>query len=90
MEVVRIKRKLLWPSDDAGEMQESDDGEGNMVLDSDMAVKKQMTVTRPERQHRTKISERALDQFFIDLPNDHQTREVHPDLKKEALAIFST
>jgi len=32
------------------------------------------------------ITERELDQFFIDLPINHQT---HSDTKKEALTILS-
>jgi hypothetical protein len=35
------------------------------------------------------VTEKDMDQFFVDLPIDRQSRVVHPDLKKEALTILS-
>jgi len=35
------------------------------------------------------MDEKDLDQFFIDLPSDYQSRVMDSDLKKEALSILS-
>ena len=88
VEVIRVKRKVLWPFD------EQDKKEESAILGSDMKSAKHVTTvnTRPRRGYWTEnveVIERDLDQFFVDLPDDSRTSEVHPDLRKEALAIFS-
>ena len=88
VEVVTVKRNLLWTSDDqVGEAvaQEPSGEEDGSILKSDISSTEDIAVdTRPDDVQISK-----MDQFFIDLPIDHQAR-AHPDLKKEALAIFST
>ena len=98
MEVVRVKRKVLWTSEKGVmEPEPRDENEEETILDLDMesaedATKYMAVDTRSEREHMTEhveITERDLDQFFTDPPIDHQTQEVHSDLKKEALTILS-
>ena len=90
--MVRVRRKVLWTSDEEdGEAVEqersNEDGEG-AILSLDIGSGEKVD-TRREREYRTEneVTERSLDQFLTD---DHQVRTVHPDLKKEALAILST
>lgn len=98
VEVVRVKRKVLWSFDEeagGAEQEQSDKKEEGAILDLDMNstedVAKRTTIdTRAGRGHMTEHVAPHLDQFFIDLPEDHRARVVHPDLKKEAWAIFST
>ena len=99
VEVVRIKRKLLWTLDEGVvEQKPSDENEEEAVLDSDIdsesaedATKYMAVDTRSERgmNEHVEVTEKNLDQFFLDLPIDNQSRVVHSDLKKEALTILS-
>ena len=98
VEVVRVKRKVLWtPVQGVVEQEPSDENEEEANLDSDTNSAEDATDymavdTRLERGYKTEhveITERDLDQFFIDLPIDHQTRMLDSDLKKEALTILS-
>ena len=98
VEVVRVKRRVLWTSDEGVVEQEpSAESEEEATLDSDMEstedVMNYMAVdTRSgrgyEKEH-AEVTEKHLDQFFIDVPIDRQARVVHSDLKKEALAVLS-
>lgn len=89
--MVRVKRKVLWTSDEEdGEAVEqersNEEGEGAILslgLDTGSGEKVDTREYRTEHE----VTERSLDQFLTD---DHQVRTVHPDLKKEALAILST
>lgn len=99
VEVVRVKRKVLWTFDEEAEgavgQEQSDKKKEGAILDSNMKDVTECTTadTSREGEHRSEheeFPERELDQFFIDLPIDHQARMVHPDLRKEALAVFST
>ena len=101
VEVVRVKRKVLWAlNEQAVEQKQNDKNKEDAILDSDMGSVEDVGVgeyiaidTRPKRGYKTnhvEATEKSLDQFFVDLPVDHQTRVVHPDLKQEALAVFST
>jgi hypothetical protein len=82
VEVVSVKRKVLWPFD------EQDKKEESAILGSDMKPAKQVN-TRGYWTEDVEDIERDLDQFFVDLPDEYQALEVHPDLRKEALANFS-
>jgi len=93
VEIVRVKRKVLWTLDEetgeaAVEQEQINKEEEGAILDSDTDSKKYMAVdTRLEGGYRKHMEvTESVDQFFI----DHQARAVHPGLKKEALAILST
>jgi len=90
VEIVSVKRKVLWSFDEeaGGAVQEQSEKEEGAIMKSTEDVTKYTTIdTRPKRGYWTEHV--ALDQYFIDIPEDHQSRVVHTDLKKEALAIFS-
>ena len=92
VEVVKIKRKVLWTSDEGVvEQKPGDENEEETILDSEMesaedATKYMAVDSRLDMTEDVEITERELDQFFIDLPINHQT---HSDTKKEALTILS-
>ena len=92
MEIIKVKRKVLWSFDEeaGGAVQEQSEKEEGAIMKSTEDVTKYTTIdTRPKRGYRTEHVAPHLNQYFIDIPEDHQSRVVHPDLKKEALAIFS-
>lgn len=92
VEVVRIKNKVLWTSDEGVVDQEpSDENEEEAILDSDMDSAENLmnytsVVKRGYEAKRVDVTRQDLDQFFTDLPAD---RVVHSDLKKEAMAVLS-
>ena len=92
VEVVRIKNKVLWTSDEGVVEQEpSDENEEETILDSDMESAEDLmnytaVVKRGYKTKHVDVTEQDLDQFFTDFPTD---RAVHSDLKKEALAALS-
>lgn len=93
VEVVGIRREVLFTSKEAVVKQKPNDKEEEMILDSGMEsaedATKSMAVDTRGMIDYVDVTEKNLDQFFIDLPIDHQSRAVHSDLKKEALTILS-
>jgi hypothetical protein len=95
VEVVRIRRKVLFTLNEevvkrkpsSKEKANLDSGiESAEDATNDMAVD---TSTERSMNEHVEVTEKDLDQFFVDLPIDRQSRVVHPDLKEEALAILS-
>lgn len=96
VEVVRIRRKVLSTLNQMVVKQKPSNEKKEVNLDSNMgstvvASKYRVVDTRSERgmNELVEVTEKNLDQFYIDLPIDRQSRVVHSDLRKEALAIFS-
>jgi len=96
VEQVRVRRKVLFTLKEGVVEQKPSNKEEEAIQASDMksaeeATKYMAVDTRSKKgmNELVEVTGKNLDQFFVDLPIDHQSRVVHPDLKKEALAILS-
>lgn len=90
VEVIRIRRNLLLIEEVKRKPKPMKvvnlDSESAKDATKDMAVD---TRTETMNEH-VEVTEKEMDQFYVDLPADRQSRVVHSELKKEALAILST
>lgn len=95
VEFVKIRRKVLHTLEEGVVKQKPGDEkqEEEAIQDLDMESARDATKSGTSSEggmiKHLEITEKNLDQFFIDLPTDHQSRLVHSDLKKEALKALS-